>query len=150
MRSAIEISKYVIQYCKKKNYGISNLKLQKILYFIQADFLVTLGRPCFPEKIYAWDFGPVVPEVYREYKRFGASEIPGMVFTSDIDFDKKEIKIINDMIDDCAVYSASTLVDITHSQDPWKNAYYKKGKNTEITTKSMKKFFMEGENVNEI
>lgn len=50
MRSAIEISKYVIQYCKKKNYGISNLKLQKIPYFIRRIFWSRLADPVFQRR----------------------------------------------------------------------------------------------------
>lgn len=148
MKNAIAVSRYVIQYCKAHNYSISNLKLQKILYFIQAEFLVSLGRPCFPEEIHAWDFGPVVPEVYREYKMFGASEIPRFLVTPQLNFTKKEKKLIDDMIDASAKYSANTLVEITHSQDPWKNAYYKKGQNSVISNKSIKKFFMESEDEN--
>jgi len=57
-------------------HSVSNLKLQKILYFIQAEFLVVKGIPCFEEEIIAWGFGPVVLEVYHEYKVYGAAGIP--------------------------------------------------------------------------
>ena len=59
--SVIDISKYVVCYSNKKNYGITNLRLQKILYFIQAYFLKIKKEPCFKENMEAWDFGPVVP-----------------------------------------------------------------------------------------
>ncbi len=67
MYSAIDVARYIIWYCKRRRYSISNLKLQKILYFVQANFLVSIGTPCFEEEIEAWDFGPVVPEVYHEF-----------------------------------------------------------------------------------
>lgn len=56
-------------------HGISNLKLQKILYLIQAYSLIQTKRPCFSEDIEAWDFGPVIPDVYRKYKQFGSTDI---------------------------------------------------------------------------
>ena len=65
MYSAIDIARYIIWYCKNHGYTISNLKLQKILYFVQAEFLVSAGAPCFYQDIEAWDFGPVIPEVYH-------------------------------------------------------------------------------------
>ena len=68
MYSAVDVARYIIWYCKRQGYSISNLKLQKILYFVQAEFLVNTGKPCFSEEIEAWDFGPVVPEVYHEFK----------------------------------------------------------------------------------
>ena len=49
MYSAIDVAKYIIWYCKRQGYRISNLKLQKILYFVQASFLVNQGNPCFFE-----------------------------------------------------------------------------------------------------
>ena len=57
MYSAIDVARYIIWYCKRRRYSISNLKLQKILYFVQANFLVSIGTPCFEEEIEAWDFG---------------------------------------------------------------------------------------------
>ena len=69
------VAEYVITYSEVKDYGISNLKLQKILYLIQAYSLIHTKKPCFSEDIEAWDFGPVIPEVYRKYKQFGSTDI---------------------------------------------------------------------------
>ena len=76
MYSALDVLKYIIKRCNENGYTISNLKLQKILYFVQAEFLVCTGRVCFPENIQAWDFGPVVSEVYHRYKVYGSANIP--------------------------------------------------------------------------
>lgn len=154
--NVLEVSRYAIEYSNKKNYGISNLKLQKILYFIQAYFLVEASKKCFKEKIEAWNFGPVVPEVYREYKRFGGTNIPTM--TSKLEFynmwDVKRVpygeitisdedkKLIDDVIDHFSEYSATDLVKLTHHQAPWKNAY-SPYENNEITTESIEEYFSE-------
>lgn len=141
MYKALDIAKYVIWYCNHKHLGISNLKLQKMLYFIQAEFLVELDYPCFEDQIQAWDFGPVVPSVYHEYKIFGNSNIPYM--SSDIPriglllFEEKHIK---EIVAECSKYSASQLVDMTHRQTPWIEAY-KKRENNEITNSEIKDFF---------
>lgn len=65
MYSAVIAAQYIILRCNQLGKSISNLKLQKMLYFLQAEFLVSQDRPCFRERIEAWDFGPVVPEVSR-------------------------------------------------------------------------------------
>ena len=69
--NVLGVSRYIINYCNENYYLISNLKLQKILYFVQAFFLEAKNEECFREEIEAWDFGPVVPEVYREYRKYG-------------------------------------------------------------------------------
>ena len=144
MYSALDVARYIIWYCKKKEYSISNLKLQKLLYFVQAEFLVSAGTPCFEEEIEAWDFGPVVPEVYHEFKIFGSADIPKFVCANaDEAILKKDKVMINEMVDQCGAYSASTLVEITHNQDPWLNAY-EKYCNHVIEKDAIKQYFEKG------
>lgn len=124
---ALEIAEYIIGYANKKNYSISNLKLQKILYFIQAQFLVSFNKACFVDYIEAWDFGPVVRSVYNKYKRYGSANIYLGSLNLEVQMSFHEINAIQLVVDKCALYSANQLVDITHNQDPWKNAYCKSG-----------------------
>ena len=141
----LDVCKYVIDYSNEKEYGISNLKLQKILYFIQAYFLIKQpSRCCFDDKIEAWDFGPVVPKAYRKYKQFGSSDIPII-----IDFEKSDSNdcitgddknLIKTVIDKFADYSATDLVGLTHNQSPWIDAYIPH-MNREITPEAIKEYF---------
>ena len=74
MYNAIDISKYIVSKCVTDGQPISNLQLQKILYYIQKDFLQR-GELAFSDDIEAWQFGPVVPNVYYHYCGFGAMPI---------------------------------------------------------------------------
>ena len=69
----LEVSRYIIA----KGCCVSNLKLQSLLYFVQAYFLLDSdGKSgCFSEGIEAWDFGPVVPNVYYTFCTYGATPI---------------------------------------------------------------------------
>lgn len=154
----LDICRHVINYSNEHDYGISNLKLQKILYFIQAYFLTNKidNSPCFDEKIEAWDFGPVVPKAYHEYKQYGSGDIPTV--DSYIWFDEEDIwnfkrvkfkdniikdedkKLIDKVIDMFSDYSATDLVSLTHRQLPWINAYAPY-QNNEITIDSIREYF---------
>lgn len=71
MYDVLDICRYIIN-CSYKNLdGISNLKLQKILYFVQIQFLREYNKLCFIDNIEAWDFGPVIPKAYKEYSIYG-------------------------------------------------------------------------------
>lgn len=143
MYKALSIARYVIERCNSQNRTISNLKLQKIMYFVQAEFLVSKNQPCFAEEIEAWDFGPVIPEVYREYKIFGSANIPVVRRTErSLVLSGEDQKLINDIVDECAQYSASALVEITHNQSPWLDAYVR-GVNNVISKDSIKEYFSE-------
>lgn len=75
MYSAMDIATYII--CTYWNNGrtITNLKLQKVLYYIQGYSLSRCGVPAFYEEIYRWSYGPVVPKVYYEYSSHRARPI---------------------------------------------------------------------------
>jgi len=136
---------------------ITNLKLQKLLYFIQAAFLALTEShlACFNEEIEAWNFGPVVPEVYQAFKRFGSSNIPyvdsyvcykGDIWSSEVKkysndiIDYEDQKIIQSVVNMFSDYSATQLVEITHNQSPWKNTY-EQNQNNIITKATIRSYF---------
>lgn len=144
MYGVLDVAQYIIRRCHSQGRSISNLKLQKILYFVQAQYLVETGNRCFREEIEAWDFGPVVPEAYHYYKAYGSANIPTFRRLDE----KKEIilskdrLVINEIIDECSHRSASALVQITHNQAPWKDNYVP-GRNNTIPTSEIRKYFKE-------
>ena len=144
MYRALRVARYIIERCHSQDRTISNLKLQKILYFVQAECLVTRNQPCFAEEIEAWDFGPVVPEVYQQYKIFGSANIPVIGKTiNPVIVSGNDRELINGIVDECAQYSASALVDITHHQTPWIEAYNRPGYNNVISKESIRRYFSE-------
>lgn len=148
MYRALSVARFIINYCNKTNHGVSNLKLQKILYYVQAEFLIStpFHTPCFSDIIEAWDFGPVVPKVYHHYKIYGNAIIPSdpndllLPFYENIAIDDQNM--IREMVDSLATFTASQLVDSTHSEDPWKNAYVR-GFNNPISNASIRRYFEE-------
>jgi len=57
---------------------IDPMKLQKLLFYAQGWWLALKQKgPLFREEIYAWPWGPVIPHIYQEFKRFGRNQIVG-------------------------------------------------------------------------
>lgn len=159
MYKAMTIAKYVINHSNEINSPMSNLKLQKVLYYVQAAFLVEFGKKCFGEKILAWDYGPVIREVYDEFRVYGREAIPIQKQTESLVFDRAKVQIarqketfpeqraekelINKVI---LAYSPIDnpfeLVEKTHKEEPWKNAH-KSQRGCEISTDSMKTYYEE-------
>ncbi|MDE1975584.1 MAG: DUF4065 domain-containing protein [Patescibacteria group bacterium] len=110
----------------KEREGITNLKLQKILYFAQVYYLAKLGKPLFSDPIEAWDYGPVVKGVYHAYKTKRNNPIIAEVDGSSLsEEDKSYLKKIWASF---GVYSASKLVDMAHAHAPWREANASKDK----------------------
>lgn len=102
--------------------GVTNLKLQKLLYFAQAVHLGVYGCELFDEEIEAWKFGPVIPSIYKKYKVNKNEAIPLEEVNEDIDDDTKQfLESIWRMF---SKYSAYELVSITHDHQPWKQIFY--------------------------
>lgn len=158
MYDVLEVCRHIINYSNAKDYGISNFKLQKLLYFVQAYFLIASRdkQPFFRQNIEAWDFGPVVPEAYSEYKGYGSVNIPPVKYYyengwsrkyksgpfeyRDDEIRREDKKLIDAVIERFRTYSATDLVKVTHSQRPWQEAF-KRGINREIKNEELRSYF---------
>lgn len=134
--SAITIANYVIYYSKKRKLEMNNLKLQKILYYIQSCFLVEKGYSIFGDQIEKWKLGPVVPSVYHEFKGYGRSQIDeptSYIEYTEVDgegsFEIKEFneddidletrQLLDDTIEKLSKFETFELVKKTHEHTSW-------------------------------
>ncbi len=114
---------------------ISNLKLQKLLYYVQGFHLAIHNKKIFGEEIEAWQYGPVVPVIYQEFKANGNLGIePG---DDRVQLTKKEQELIDDVYDVYGQFSALKLMKMTYIEPPWKDTPI----NSIISTDKMEKFF---------
>ena len=117
---------------------ISNLKLQKLMYYAQGLHLALHDSPIFPERIEAWRHGPVVPDLYHKNKDIGAGALPK---PKDVDFsvyDEQTRSILDEVYSVFGQFSAWKLANMTHEEEPWREAAKSGG---EITHESLKAFF---------
>ncbi|MCD7957025.1 MAG: DUF4065 domain-containing protein [Lachnospiraceae bacterium] len=125
MYAALDLSKYIICKCIKDNHPISNLQLQKILYYIQKEFLKH-DSCAFSDEIEAWQFGPVVPVVYYYYCGFGS-----MTITSSYDdyvIQPGDSIIVNQIVEEKRKLDPWTLVAETHKPEGAWAQIYQNGK----------------------
>ncbi len=122
--SALEVARYIITQCFEMGSPVSNLKLQKMLYFLWVDFYRETGRMLFRDNICAWQLGPVVPEVYYEFCSYAGSPICGFYTTTIASDDAEEM---NGIISEYVNIPASVLVNRTHESGTAWDAVYKNG-----------------------
>jgi uncharacterized phage-associated protein len=116
---------------------ISNMKLQKLLYYQQGFHLAYFGTPLFDEEIEAWMYGPVVSIVYNHYKK---NDNKGIEYLGDtIILSDEEEGLFNDVYKVYGKYSAIGLMEMTHQEMPWKSVDPAMG--NIITKDKMKTFF---------
>jgi len=111
------VSKAIIQ---KSSTPISNLKLQKLLYYVQGWSLALFGKASFYEEVQAWVHGPVVPAAFYEYKHFRWNPIS--IPAEEIPMDSKELEHIQNVLNVYGDLSATQLESISHEESPWIDA----------------------------
>lgn len=148
---ALDLAKYILQKCIDDGCPISHLQLQKILYYIQGEFLKK-DRKAFDDPIEAWIFGPVVPSVHERYCMNGAMPILGVPDWMKTEEDKipeisEEVKKIVDKVTEAKrALSPRDMVRATQEKDgPWDTIYADgKGNHKEISLDRIKKSFKAG------
>lgn len=133
--NALEVARYIISKCTNDNQPISNLQLQKILYFLQCKFIKEKKYPLFVDEIEAWQFGPVVPEVYYEYCGFGSMDII-KIYNTNISAEDK--LIINPIVENKRGKAPWILVEETHARGKAWDCVYRDGEgNRNIISKEL-------------
>lgn len=100
---------------------ISNLKLQKLIYYAQGLHLAIHDKRLFPEPIIAWDHGPVVRSVYNLYREYGGGAIEkptGVCFSK---FCKSQRETMDEVYKVFGQFSAWKLRNMTHVEAPWRD-----------------------------
>lgn len=117
---AINIAKYIINKCTLDDHPISNLQLQKILYYIQKDFLQN-GYEAFEDEIEAWQFGPVVPDVYYHYCGFGSLPI---LMNYHVDIASSDVSKIDPIVEQKRLLNPWDMVADIHTEGKaWSQIY---------------------------
>lgn len=125
--SAESLAHYVVDRCNSAGHPVSNLQLQKILYFLQLVYCRTQGGRAllFPEPFQAWPYGPVLPDIYHEYSEYGGRAIEKS-YANGISFGSNDgvVAFINEGVDLLSKKSPWDLVRISHAQgSPWHQVY---------------------------
>lgn len=122
MVTAHNVADFFIDIAKNnENDTITNLRVNKLVYFAQAWYLTRYNIPLFNEEIEAWDYGPIVSSLYQVYKKYGKNNIDNVSdnYSSNI-FSADELKTLIDVAVYYGKYSTTELVNLTHRKDsPW-------------------------------
>lgn len=140
--NALDIASYLVVSADEIDYNsISTIKMQSLLYFCQAYFLMKKGQPCFGDDIIATKNGPMVKHVWNQFKKFGAGNIPKSYISYNLrrnPIEKFDEHLLNDILYKFDDWFATQMLDIIFDQKPFKDALKR---NKPVSIKHMKKYF---------
>jgi uncharacterized phage-associated protein len=122
MTSADAVADYLIALAHQRGESVNNLKLQKLLYYAQAWHLALHDEPLFPEKFQAWMSGPVIPDMYWRFKRFGISDIPVPAQPA-ASLPESTTRFLDELADEYMPLDEYDLSSMTYREAPWMTAH---------------------------
>ncbi|MBD2579043.1 type II toxin-antitoxin system antitoxin SocA domain-containing protein [Oscillatoria sp. FACHB-1406] len=100
---------------------MTNMKVQKLLYYAQSLHLALYDEPLFNEEIQAWRYGPVCPPAYKFYRDFEGNQLPIPTAIGE-QLPKESQELLEEVWEYFGGYHAYLLSDMTHLEFPWKKA----------------------------
>ncbi|WP_282144722.1 Panacea domain-containing protein [Thomasclavelia cocleata] len=117
MTSILSVAQYLYEYYQEKTRDkIDELKLQKLLYFIQRESIALTSKPMFNESFEGWVHGPVSTEVRKRYDK----EHGIVCLTKKLD--QQEAYIVRNVFEQYGYYDSWYLRNLSHEEYSWKNS----------------------------
>lgn len=138
-----DIANYLLSKCREAGEPITNLKLQKLLYYAQAWHLVLFNKELFCEDFQAWVHGPVLLSQYHRFKDNQWRPIMDEVDKPSLT--KAEEKFLDKIIEVFGCETPIALEQMTHNELPWiearANLPAHKPSNAKIKKATMKSYY---------
>lgn len=133
------IANFVLDQCASKHRALTQLSLQKIVYFCHVWSLIKLDKPLVKHTFEAWEFGPVLPYLYRDFKSFedrpidrkafGLNVVTGVKDIVEYDLDAETRELLESVVDFYSQLSAADLVRMSHVEgSPWDQVWNHPGR----------------------
>lgn len=126
MYSAESAANAFLELARRSEKSLTNMQLQKLVYIAHGYSLARLHEPLFHNNIHAFEWGPVIPNLYKTLRRYGAGEVTDFISTNEppIPEDSQQMEIIREVWHDYGDFSGLELSDLTHRKGtPWSETW---------------------------
>ncbi len=125
MNSVFSAANVILELAHSKKEDITPIKLLKLCYIAHGWMLALENRPLFDNRIEAWQYGPVIPDLYHSIKHFGRDPMPypySIYQCLPVEDDASDL--IESVYDEYSRFTGLNLSSMTHEEgSPWKEVY---------------------------
>lgn len=137
------IANELIHHGVKAERPCDPLQVIKLTYLCHGWMLGLYRRPMSTQSVLAWRYGPVIPAVYHEVKRYGRNPVRALLRSGDGGFDFQENDLIKQVFDVYGKFSGIDLSMLTHAEgSPWHQIWHREGMNATIPNDLIEKHFV--------
>jgi uncharacterized phage-associated protein len=125
MYSVIAVADAILRLAKKNKLKITPLQLMKLVYIAHGWHLAIRDSGLFNERIEAWKYGPVIPDLYYATRKYGRSAIPfELILDEDPELPGEIRRFLEDVVNKYGNLSGIALSSLTHQTGtPWDKVY---------------------------
>jgi uncharacterized phage-associated protein len=128
------IANFILEKGREAGRPVTNITINKIIFFLHAWYLAKTGKPLVSAKIEAWDYGPVFREIYWEFKSFENKPISKHAARRNpvtaekeicpIELTEEDRDFLEPLLGKYLKISASKLIELSHVPGgPWDQVY---------------------------
>ena len=126
MPSAISAANAFLDLARREGRALTNMQLQKLVYIAHGYCLAKLKTPLFYNNVHAFEWGPVIPTLYKQLQQYGAEEVKNYISIDEppISPNSPEMEIISEVWNDYKEASGLELSNRTHRPgSPWSETW---------------------------
>lgn len=125
MKDSRDVANYILQLAQDNGDSLTPMQLLKLTYIAHGWFYGINGRPLICDPVEAWQYGPVIPRLYDEIKRYRGGAITSKIPRWRADkLDEEEQDIIKQVYDVYGKFTGPQLSNMTHAPGtPWYLTY---------------------------
>ncbi|MDV7506139.1 DUF4065 domain-containing protein [Acinetobacter baumannii] len=125
--TALQVADKFIRLGLSNDKKFTQMQLLKLVYIAHGWTLATTGQPLIHNQVEAWQYGPVIPDLYHELKYNGAKPIVRPILSEETSFSPYEDQVIDFTFKNYGNFTAFQLSDITHAPNtPWSQTFGQK------------------------
>jgi len=117
-----------VRLAQSKGRKLTNMQVQKLVFLAQGYALALLDRCIYEKHIHAWQWGPVIPSLYKSLQPYGSGQVDREISTADsVGPESEEHGIVSGVWDAYGKYTGGQLSEITHrTGSPWARTWERK------------------------
>jgi len=135
MYDVLTVADTILKIAKAKGQMLTPMQLVKLTYIAHGWSLALRGKGLFGNRIEAWQYGPVIPDLYRATKFYRRSAIPleAIGDVEDIRITEQDHNFLLAIFEKYGHLNGISLSYLTHQAGtPWDNVYYPGARGIEI------------------
>lgn len=125
MYDVLTVADAILKIAKANGKSLTPMQLVKLTYIAHGWSLGLRNKDLFQNRIEAWQYGPVIPDLYHATKSYGRKPIPlDLVDDADSGVSEEDIAFLKDVFNKYGHLDGIQLSYLTHqSGTPWDRVY---------------------------